>query len=54
MSLDPSFQGDWDTIYSFGEMPVPAAIALVVHLGSLVAFVFLLNRNKRMKALLGT
>jgi hypothetical protein len=53
MSLDPAFQGDWDTIYSL-DTPVPAAIALAVHLASLVAFVILLNRNARMRRLLGT
>ncbi len=53
MSLDPSFEGDWDTIYSF-DNPIPAAIMLTLHLASLVAFIWLLNRNVRMHALLGT
>ncbi|HYP18976.1 MAG TPA: hypothetical protein VEY08_02800 [Chloroflexia bacterium] len=53
MSLDPTFHGDWDTIYSF-DTPVAGAIALTVHLASLVAFVVFIQRNERMRALLGT
>ncbi|MEA2575188.1 MAG: hypothetical protein QOH93_2486 [Chloroflexia bacterium] len=53
MSLDPALEGDWDTIYSFAT-PLPAAITLVIHLASLVAFVILLNRNTRMRKLMGT
>ena len=53
MSLDPAFDGDWDTIYSL-ETPVAAAIVLAVHLASLVGFVLLLRRNARMQRLLGT
>jgi hypothetical protein len=53
MSLDPAFHGDWDTIYSFAT-PVAGAIALAVHLASLVLFVLFIKRNARMRALLGT
>jgi hypothetical protein len=53
MSLDPAFEGDWDTIYSL-DTPVAAAIVLAVHAASLVGFVILLNRNARMRRLLGT
>jgi hypothetical protein len=53
MSLDPAFQGDWDTIYSL-DTPVAAAITLAVHLASLVVFVVLIQRNDRMRQLLGT
>ncbi|MDQ3707344.1 MAG: hypothetical protein M3437_19385 [Chloroflexota bacterium] len=53
MSLDPAFEGDWDTIYSL-DAPARAAIVLAVHFASLAAFVILLNRNARMRRLLGT
>jgi hypothetical protein len=44
MSLDPSFNGDWDSIYSF-QAPVASWITLVVHLLSLVALVFIVRRS---------
>lgn len=53
MSLDPTFHGDWDTIYSL-DVPVPAVIAAVAHVASLVAFILLIQRNNRMRRLLGT
>lgn len=53
MSLDPGFEGDWDTIYSL-DTPIAAAITLAVHLTSLVAFIIFIRRNDRMRQLLGT
>lgn len=44
MSLDPNFNGDWDTIYSF-QAPVASWATLVVHMLSLVAFVVLVRRS---------
>jgi hypothetical protein len=45
ISLDPSFAGDWDTIYSFAA-PIASGITLAVHIVSLVAFVIFLRRSK--------
>ncbi len=46
MSLDPSFVGDWNSIYSF-HAPVASWATLVVHLLSLAGFVWLLRVNKQ-------
>ncbi len=45
MSLDPQFQGDWNTIYSF-RAPVASGATLALHLLSLAAFIYLLRANK--------
>lgn len=51
VSLDPQFQGDWDTIYSF-KAPVASGITLGLHLLSLAAFIYLLRANKTANQLL--
>lgn len=53
MSLDPNFNGDWDTIYSFAT-PVASGITLALHAVSLVAFIIFIQRNRDAKRLLGT
>lgn len=53
MSLDPSFEGDWDTIYSFAA-PVASGITLAVHAVSLFMFIVFMQRNREAKRLLGT
>ncbi len=52
ISLDPGFQGDWDSIYSF-QAPIASGLTLAVHLLSLAAFVVFMRSNQRAKALLG-
>lgn len=47
ISLDPSFHGDWDTIYSF-EAPVASGITLAVHLLSLIGLVWVVRRRPNM------
>jgi len=51
MSPSPDLYGDWDTIYSF-DAPVASWATLVVHVLSLAAFVFLVNRNRKARFLL--
>jgi hypothetical protein len=46
MSLDPSFVGDWNSIYSF-RAPVASWATLVVHLLSLAGFLWLLRNNRQ-------
>jgi hypothetical protein len=46
MSLDPSFVGDWSSIYSF-HAPVASWATLVVHVLSLAGFVWLMRVNKQ-------
>lgn len=53
ISLDPNFDGDWDSIYSFGA-PVASGVTLGLHLLSLVAFIVFLRRNQRANWLLGS
>jgi hypothetical protein len=45
MSLDPSFVGDWDTIYSFGA-PVASTATAIWHTVSLVGFIVFLRRSR--------
>jgi hypothetical protein len=52
ISLDPNFNGDWDTIYSF-RAPIASGITLAIHILSLVALVYLLRVNKTARALSG-
>jgi hypothetical protein len=51
LDLDPNFNGDWETIYSF-QAPIASGITAAVHVISLVAFVLFLNRNKTARQLL--
>ncbi|HEX9987960.1 MAG TPA: M50 family metallopeptidase [Chloroflexia bacterium] len=51
ISLDPAFDGDWDSIYSF-KAPIASAITLVVHLLSLAAFIFFLRTSTKANWLL--
>ena len=51
MSLDPVFEGDWDTIYSF-RAPVASGVTLAVHLLSLAALVYFLRVSKKANSLL--
>ncbi len=53
MSLDPNFEGDWDTVYSFAA-PVASGITLALHVLSLVAFIVFMHSNREAKRLLGT
>ena len=53
MSLDPSFHGDWDTIYDFSATPVASWATLAWHLLSLVAFIVLIRVSKRLAYLTG-
>jgi hypothetical protein len=46
ISLDPAFDDDWDSIYSF-KAPIASAITLAVHLLSLAAFIFFLRTNTK-------
>jgi hypothetical protein len=46
LSLDPAFDGDWDSIYSF-RAPIASAGTLAVHLLSLAAFIFFLRTNSK-------
>ena len=50
ISLDPNFQGDWDTIYSF-QAPLASGLTLAVHLLSLGAFLYLLRANRQVRYL---
>lgn len=52
MSLDPSFHGDWDSIYSF-EAPAASWATLLVHMLSIVGFIVLVRRNKTVTYLSG-
>lgn len=45
ISLDPGFEGDWDSIYSFGAS-VPSGVTLAVHGLSLMAFIMFLRRSQ--------
>ena len=51
ISIDPAFDGDWDTIYSF-RVPLASGLTLAVHLASLVGFVLLMQRNREANHLL--
>jgi hypothetical protein len=51
LSLDPAFDGDWDTIYSF-RAPLASGLTLAVHLLSLAAFILLMQRNREANRLL--
>jgi hypothetical protein len=51
ISLDPAFDGDWDSIYSF-KAPIASAITLAIHLLSLAAFIFFLRTNTKANWLL--
>jgi hypothetical protein len=42
ISLDPNFQGDWDSIYSF-RAPLASGLTLAVHVLSLLAFLYLVR-----------
>jgi len=42
VSLDPNFNGDWDTIYSF-QAPLASGITLAVHVLSLLAFLYMVR-----------
>jgi hypothetical protein len=55
MSLDPAFQGDWDTIYSLSTpaTTIPSAITLAVHSASLVAFLIFIRRDTVIQNALG-
>jgi Zn-dependent protease len=52
ISLDPSFNGDWDTIYSF-DAPVASTLTLVVHVLSLAGMVWLFRKNDEVSELTG-
>ncbi len=51
ISIDPAFDGDWDTIYSF-RAPFASGLTLAVHIVSLVGFVLLMKRNREADRLL--
>ena len=51
LDLDPAFSGDWESIYSF-RAPIASGITAVVHVVSLIALFFFLNRNRTAKQLL--
>jgi len=51
ISIDPAFDGDWDTIYSF-RVPFASGLTLAVHVISLVGFVLLVQRNREANRLL--
>lgn len=46
VSLDPSFHGDWDSIYSF-KAPVASGVTLAVHVLSLLAFLYLVRERRQ-------
>jgi hypothetical protein len=51
LSLDPGFEGDWDTIYSF-HAPLASWATLILHGASLVLFIIFLNKNREATYLL--
>ena len=51
ISVDPNFDGDWDTIYSF-QSPIASGITLGVHLLSLIGFIVFLRVNREANWLL--
>ena len=51
ISLNPNFEGDWDTIYSF-RVPIASGVTLAVHLLSLIGFVVVIQANRQAKWLL--
>ncbi len=51
ISIDPAFDGDWDTIYSF-DAPLASGLTLAVHIISLAGFVLLMQRNREANRLL--
>jgi hypothetical protein len=52
MSIDPNFNGDWDSIYSF-RAPVASGITLAVHLVSLAGMLLFVRFSDKANALLG-
>lgn len=51
ISLDPAFDGDWDSIYSF-RAPLASGLTLAVHIISLAGFILLMKRNREANRLL--
>lgn len=51
LDLDPAFEGDWESIYSF-QAPLASIITAAVHAVSLVLFILFINRNATAKCLL--
>jgi hypothetical protein len=51
LDLDPNFNGDWESIYFF-RAPIASGITAAIHVVSLAAFVFFINRNSTARRLL--
>ena len=51
ISIDPAFDGDWDSIYSF-RAPLASGLTLAMHIVSLGGFIILMQRNREANWLL--
>lgn len=52
LSMQPGFDGDWDTIYSF-DVPLASGVTLALHLLSLAGMVWLFRKNEEARELTG-